>query len=346
MKITVKMAASYIKAEVIGDGGLEVKGLRAPDFAREGDITFAVTEEGFKAAARSKASCVLSTEEKKGYPKTILKVDDMKKAAVMLYNAMLTVMPPEKGSVHPTAVIAETADIGRNVGVGPNAVIGENVKIGKDSSIGAGCVLEENVSMGEGCKLKANVTVCSDTRIGKKVIIHSGTVIGADGFGYVPDKGKIYKVPQMGNVVIEDGVEIGANSCVDRGTFETTVIGAHTKIDNLVQIAHNVRIGRQNLIAALSGIAGSSRTGENVMMGGNVGIADHVEIGDNAKLAAKSGVSGNVAKGATVVRNPARSVPEVMTLDRIFAMLIKYAPQFRKFLRSLGQQGEKQEREK
>lgn len=335
MRITVNMVASYIKATVIGDGNREVTGMMPPKFAKEGDVTFAVNDEMFKLAAKSGAVCVLATEEKVRYPKTILKVDDMKKSMVMMYNAMLSMIPPKEGSIHPTAVVSDTAKLGKNVHLGANAVIEDNVIIGKDSCIGAGCVICENAILGDKVTLKPNVTICSETVIASKVTIHSGTVIGADGFGYVPKDGKIYKVPQMGYVVIEEGVEIGANTCIDRGTFENTVIGAHTKIDNLVQISHNDKIGRQVLIAAQVGVAGSSSIGDGTMMGGQVGIADHADVGKNVKLGAKCGVAGKLGDDEVRLRYPALSVADTRKWDKIFMMMMKNDKKFRKMIKDL-----------
>jgi UDP-3-O-[3-hydroxymyristoyl] glucosamine N-acyltransferase len=173
------------------------------------------------------------------------------------------------------------------------------------------------------------------TAFGDRVTVHSGSVIGADGFGYVPKEGKIYKVPQMGNVVIEDDCEIGANSCIDRGTFASTVIGKGTKIDNLVQVAHNVKLGRNVLIAGQTGLSGSVSVGDNTMIGGQVGVADHVRIGNNVKLGAKAGVSGTVEDNKVLLRNPARDPLKTRKLDGILSLLVKNAKKVKTFIRNL-----------
>jgi UDP-3-O-[3-hydroxymyristoyl] glucosamine N-acyltransferase len=225
--------------------------------------------------------------------------------------------PPSKGEIHPTAVIAGSAVLGENVSVGANAVVGNNVKIGDFS------------------KICPNVTIYDNTIIGSKVIIHSGSVIGADGFGYIPKDGKIYKVPQLGRVVIEDNVEIGSNTSIDRGTFTDTVIGENSKIDNLCQISHNVKIGKNVFIAALSGIAGSSTVGDGTMMGGNVGVADHVRIGKNVKIGGKTGVHGHVQDNKTIFGYPFREASEARKLHAITSLMLKRDKAFRKMLREM-----------
>lgn len=332
---TVDEIAKLVGGTVIGDGKIQVKGMASFDFAEEGDVTFAFDEEGLQRAGKSKASCVFTTAHVEDYPKTVLRVGDMKQALTVLYNAMLEMAPPEKGVIHPSAVIAESAGLGENVSVGAHAVIGEAARIGDNTAVGANCVIGKNVTIGQGSFLAPNVTVYDNTVIGNKVIIHSGTVIGADGFGYVPMEGKIYKVPQMGNVVIEDEVEIGANSCVDRGTFTTTVIGRGTKIDNLVQIAHNVKLGRNVLIAAQSGIAGSAAVGDNVMMGGQVGVSDHVSIGNNVKIGAKTGVTSRVGENKVLFGYPYREASEARKLHGLLSLLLRNASKIKALLREL-----------
>lgn len=333
--ISVKDISGIVGGKVIGDGKVMVKGIAMASIAGEGDLTFAMDEAGLKDAAESRAACVLTTAETGDFPKTILQVRDMKLAMTVIYNALLETRPPEEGKIHPSAVVYDSVSIGRSVSIGPNAVIGEASGIGDNSSVGAGCVIGKNVLIGHGTRLYPNVTIYDNTVIGNGVGIHAGAVIGADGFGYMPKDGKIYKVPQMGNVVIEDNVEIGANTCVDRGTFSTTVIGAGTKIDNNVQIAHNVRLGRNVIIAAQTGIAGSTVVGENTMIGGMVGIADHVTIGRNVKIGAKTGVTGNLRDNEVVFGYPHRAAAEARKLHGLLSVLMKYSGRLRKFLRTL-----------
>jgi UDP-3-O-[3-hydroxymyristoyl] glucosamine N-acyltransferase len=327
--------AQFLGGRVIGNGKLRITGMEHKDFTSEGDVTFALTEEDLDKISSSSASCVLTTIEREKYPKTAILVGDIKKALTIMYNAMLEVMPPQKGTVHASSVVAESAKLGRDVSVGPNAVIDDRAVVGDNTSIGANCYVGKDAVIGCSCRISPNVTIYSRTKIGDKVIIHAGTVLGADGFGYVPKGEKIYKVPQMGRVIIADGVEVGANSCIDRGTFTSTEIGPGTKIDNLVQIAHNVKLGKNVLIASQTGIAGSTVVGDNVMMGGQVGVSDHAVIGNNVKLAAKSGISGKVNEGKVMFGYPARDAAETKHMYGLMTVLLKYRRELKSFLRKM-----------
>ena len=331
--------AQFLGGKVIGDGKTRISGIENREFAKEGDITFATTEEELESISSSGATCVLTTIEKVKYQKTAILVGDIKKALTIMYNAMLEVMPPAKGVVHESALVAASAKIGKDVTIGPNSVIEDRVVIGDNTVIAANCHIGKDVVTGKMCRLFPNVTLYSRTKMGDKVIIHSGTVIGADGFGYVPKGDKIYKVPQMGNVVIGDDVEIGANSCIDRGTFTKTEIGSGTKIDNLVQIAHNVKLGKNVLIASQTGIAGSTVVGDNVMMGGQVGVSDHAVIGKDVKLAAKSGISGRVQPGKIMFGYPARDAAETKHLYGLMTTLLKYRREIMRLLRAMPKEG-------
>lgn len=332
--ITVNDIARMVGGDVQGDGDVEILGMVPAGFARSGDLTFALDESQMKVAEKSEASCVLTTVKTTDFPKTILRVNNIKEALTVLYNAMLEMKLPRTGVIHPTAVIDKTAVLGENVSAGPYAVIGKNTKIGDNSIIDANCAIGENVTIGTLTHLYPNVTAYDYSVIGNNVTLHSGTVIGSDGFGYIPKEGRILKVPQLSSVVIEDDVEIGANSCVDRGTFTNTVIGKGTKIDNLVQVAHNVKIGKNVLIAGQAGIAGSSTVGDNTMMGGQSGISDHVNVGKNAKIGAQSGVMKDAEKdGAVLFGCPARDAREQMKQIAFVAWLYKNTVKIRKLLK-------------
>ena len=327
--------AQFLGGRVIGDGKLRIRGMESREFASDGDITFALSETDLVSAASSRAICIITTIEKEKYPKTVILVGDIKKALTVMYNAMLEVMPPSKGVVHSSAVVAGSAKLGKDVTVGPNAVIDERAVIGDNTVIGANSYIGSDVIMGRSCRICSNATLYARTKLGDKVILHSGVVLGADGFGYVPKGDKIYKVPQLGNVILGDNVEIGANTCIDRGTFDRTEIGSGTKIDNLVQIGHNVKLGKNVLVAAQVGIAGSAVVGDNVMMGGQVGIADHTTIGDNVKLGAKAGISGKVQPGKVLLGYPSRDVTETRHVYSVMTVLLKYRRELKKFLRAL-----------
>ncbi|MDD4013547.1 MAG: UDP-3-O-(3-hydroxymyristoyl)glucosamine N-acyltransferase [Candidatus Omnitrophica bacterium] len=331
--ITVDQLAKLVEGVVEGDGSAVITGMAPLSSAVKGDITFALSEKDFMAAVDTQASCVLTTMGAPALPKTLLRIKNPKTAVTILYNAMTEIAPPPEGGVHPSAVVSAKASIGKNVSIGPNVFIDDGSVIGDRSVIEANSVIGKGVKIGEGVRIAANVTIYKGVKIGSKVIIHAGTVIGADGFGFITKDGRNYKVPQMGAVIIEDEVEIGANSCIDRATFGDTFIAKGTKVDNLVQIAHNVNIGRNVLIAAQTGIAGSATIGENTMMGGQVGIADHAKVGSNVKLAAKTGVSGRVPDDVTLFGYPARDARETKKINGLLSLFARNASEIKRLIR-------------
>lgn len=226
--------------------------------------------------------------------------------------------------------IAPTASIGVNVAIGDFVVIGDNVKIGNDTVIEANCVILDNTVIGNDCHFYPNCTVYDNMEIGNGVVLHSGVVIGADGFGYILYNNSQEKVPQVGNVIIKDNVEIGANSCVDRGTIGPTIIYENAKLDNLVQIGHNVKVGKNTIICAQVGIGGSTTVGELVYLAGQVGVADHAEIGNRVLVGAQSGVHGKIADGMKVLGYPAR---DIAVQRRIMASEAKLPDMYKYYLR-------------
>ncbi|MHB9030597.1 MAG: UDP-3-O-(3-hydroxymyristoyl)glucosamine N-acyltransferase, partial [Candidatus Latescibacterota bacterium] len=218
-------------------------------------------------------------------------------------------------SVHPTAVIGE------NVSLGPFAVIGERVTVGDNTVIGSCSVILAGSAVGKDCIFYPNVTIMDGCTVGDRVILHAGVVIGSDGFGFAPQYGKYHKIPQIGTVHIENDVEIGANSCVDRAAFGATIIRDGTKIDNLVQVAHNVRVGSHTVIASQVGISGSTSIGNWVRMGGQAGLAGHIAIGDGATVGAQAGVTKDVPAGETVSGYPAKNHMQAMRLEAAFRHL-------------------------
>jgi UDP-3-O-[3-hydroxymyristoyl] glucosamine N-acyltransferase len=334
--ITVQEAAKLVSGEVVGEAGVKITGLASPYHSGPGCLTFAVVPEQLEAAKNGPASCVMTNMDVSGYPKPVIKVKDIKLSLTVIYNAFLKIMPRPKGGIHPRAVISGTAKVGANAGIGANAVIGERADIGKDVTIGNNTVIGDDVRIGEGTRIYDNVTIYYGSVIGRNTIIHSGAVIGADGFGFITRPDGIYKVPQMGVAVIGDNVEIGANSCVDRGTFDNTVVGDNVKLDNLVQIAHNVKMGKNVFIAAQSGIAGSSTVGDNVMMGGQSGISDHLKIGNNVQIGAKSAViKHNVKDGSIIWGYPARDVKLFLKETAFLILLAKKKREIMKLLRGV-----------
>lgn len=235
----------------------------------------------------------------------------------------------KKNTICDTASFHESAEIGQNVHLAGNVVIGKNSSIGDNTIIESNCVIADNVSIGNNCKLFPNVTIYEDTEIKNNVVLHSGCVIGADGFGYLFHEGLQQKIPHIGKVIIEDDVEIGANSSVDRSTLSVTVIGKGTKIDNLVQVGHNCIVGENSILCAQVGLAGSTEIGNNVFVAGQVGVAGHLKIGDNTMVGAQSGVSHEIAPNSKVFGTPAR---DAKLMKRILASQTKL-PEIAKMLR-------------
>jgi UDP-3-O-[3-hydroxymyristoyl] glucosamine N-acyltransferase len=305
MPFTAAELAQRLQGQVIGDGSVVLTGFAPTDRAQPGDLTFAENELYFARAEQSAASAVLVDGPLRSAKKVLIQVPNARVA----FAKVLPLFFPEPAfapGIHATAVIAPSAQVDPTVHLGPYCVIGENAKLGPrvvlegSDHVGAGCVL------GEETHLFPRVTVYPRTQLGSRVRVHSGVVIGADGFGYVFDAGIHRKIPQIGWVVVQDDVEIGANVTIDRGALGPTVIGRGTKIDNLVQIGHNVTIGEHCLLVAQTGIAGSTRMGNYVTLAGQVGIAGHLKIGHRVTVAAQSGVMNDIPDGEKWLGAPAR----------------------------------------
>lgn len=317
MAFTAAEIAKQLQGEVLGDATVVLKGFAPADRAQPGDLTFAENENYFARAEQSAASAIIASGALTSAKKTVIRVSDARVA----FARVLPLFFPEPAfapGIHPSAVVAKSAKIDPSAHVGPQCVIGENV------IIGARCVLQGLNFVGTGCQfgedvnLFPNVTLYAQSEIGSRVRIHSGTVIGSDGFGYVLDGASHRKVPQIGNVIIRDDVEIGSNVSVDRGALGPTVIGKGTKIDNLVQIAHNVTIGEHCLVVAHVGISGSTKLGNYVILGGQVGIAGHLKIGNKVTVAAQSGVMHPIPDGEKWLGSPAQ--PDRQTKRQLIAI--------------------------
>jgi UDP-3-O-[3-hydroxymyristoyl] glucosamine N-acyltransferase len=292
----LKEIAELIGGELIGDGGVEISGVSGIDEAKDGDITYVTGPKWLKAAALSPASAVIcgAPAANLGKPHIFTKNPQLSFAKLL---SRFYVKPHPCLGVSKAAYVSEKARIGAGVTVYPLAYISDGAEIGPEAVLYPGVFVGNDATVGEGCVIYANVTIREGTKIGRHVTIHAGAVIGADGFGYVYDAGIHHKIPQVGRVVIEDDVEIGANVTIDRATTGSTVIGAGTKIDNLVQIGHNVRVGRGSIIVAQVGIGGSSTLGDGVILGGQAGIADHTTLESGTMLGAKAGALGEVKRG-------------------------------------------------
>jgi len=304
MPYTAAEIARKLNGEVIGDGSIELTGLAPAEHARAGELTFAENAAYFAAAEQSQAAAILVAEPFASSSKVLIRVAN---ARVALARALPVFFPPEEhpSGIHPTAVIADSAQVDSAAHIGAGCIVGPRVRLGARSVLMGNNNLGADCDVGEDACLFPNVVLYRKTRIGRRVVIHAGTVVGSDGFGYVLDEGRHRKVLQLGNVTIGDDVEIGANAAIDRGTLGPTVIGEGTKIDNLVHIAHNVVIGRHCLIMGQVGFAGSTRLGDYVVVASQSGIADHLKLGNQAVIGAKSGVMRDVPAGGRVLGIPA-----------------------------------------
>ncbi len=296
--------AERIGAELHGDGGVSIRGVNTIEFAGADDICFVTSARHARLLADSQAAAVIVSEKLEGVDIVQLVVGNVDAALITALGLFAPKLTPMEG-IHPTAAIEDSAVLGSEVAVGCHAYIGHNVRIGDGTIISAGCVVGENTTIGSHCRLDGNVVVYHNCRIGDSCVIQANTTIGSTGFGYSFIEGERRLVPHNGGVVIGDCVEIGANSCVDRAKFDNTIIGAGSKIDNLVQIAHNVVIGKCCVIAGQVGISGSCVLGDGVVLGGQVGVADHVSIGAGAMVGARGGVMSDIPAGAKVVGHPA-----------------------------------------
>jgi UDP-3-O-[3-hydroxymyristoyl] glucosamine N-acyltransferase len=305
MTFTTAEIAKHLEGEVLGDATTTLTGFAHATSAKPGDLTFAENEEYFALAEQSAASAIIADKRFASAKKILIRVPN---ARIAFAKAMALFFPERTftAGIHPTAVIAASAKVDASAHIGPHCVVGERVRIGARSVLQAGACVGDDSKLGEDVNLFPNVIIYPETEIGRRVRIHAGTVVGSDGFGYVQDGGVHLKVPQIGNVIIGDDVEIGANVTIDRGALGATVIGKGTKIDNLVQIAHNVEIGEGSLVISQVGIAGSSTLGRHVVLAGQVGIAGHLKIGDRVTVAAQSGVMHNIPAGEKWFGYPAQ----------------------------------------
>jgi UDP-3-O-[3-hydroxymyristoyl] glucosamine N-acyltransferase len=304
---TADELARFLAVKIEGDPRAEVSGVASPGRARAEDLIFVASEKHHAQAAASAARCVLAQPGVRLDGKTILEAADPKLAFAKAADWLLakSARPP---GIHRSAVVAPSAMLAADVSVGPYAVIEDDVAIAAATRVEAFCFLGRGARVGANCTLHPRVTLYAGARIGDRVEVHSGAVIGADGFGYVFGEGRHWKFPQIGRVEIGDDVEIGANATIDRGSLEITQIGRGVKIDNLVQIAHNVRVGDHSVLAAQTGISGSSALGERVSVGGQAGIGDHCMVGDDARVGGQAGIlNGKIIRGGQIVwGTPAR----------------------------------------
>jgi len=307
MTQTAGELAKHLGGTLEGDAGALLAGIASPANAAETDLIYLDSPRHRERVEKSRAKCVLARPGERVAGKTIVETANPKFAFVKAAAWLLPLDAP-RATIHPTAIVPPSAKLSADVSVGPYAVLEEETEIGARTEIGAFCFLGRGARVGENCRLHPRVTLYPGAQLGNRVEIHSGVVIGADGFGYVYGEGRHWKFPQVGTVHIGDDVEIGANTTIDRGSLESTDIGRGVKIDNLVQVAHNVRIGEHSVVAAQTGVSGSSILGRGVIVGGQVGIADHCTLEDGAIAGAQAGIptGKTIRSGQTVWGTPAR----------------------------------------
>jgi len=331
MRKTVAELAKAVGAICEGDGSIELTGVAAPERASSTDLIFVDAPKHVARAAASGARCMVAPEGIAIAGKTVMRSKNAK-VAFARAAGLLTEPPVIANGVHATAVIAPLAKISPSAAIGPYAVIGEDAHIGDRTQIGAHCVVGAGSWIGDDCRIHARVTLYANVRLGHRVEIHSGAVLGADGFGYAYGEGRHWKFPQTGIIEIGDDVEIGANTTIDRGSLDDTRIAEGVKLDNLVHVGHNVKIGEHTVVAAQTGISGSSTLGHHVVVGGQVGIADHCTLEDQSIAGAQAGIpSGKTIRSGQVVwGTPARPLDKFKEAYFWFARLPELAARIKK----------------
>jgi len=307
MEFSAEQIASLIQGEIIGDKNVSVHTFAKIEEGIPGALSFLANPKYTSYIYTTQSSIVLVNKDftpEKEIKATLIKVDNAYESLARLMAIYESVQPRKQG-IDSLAYIAPSATIGQNVYVGPFAYIGDNAVIGDNTLVYPHANIGENVKIGNKCIIYPNVTVYHDCRVGNECILHAGSVIGADGFGFAPAADGYEKIPQIGIVILEDKVEVGANTCIDRATMGATIVRKGVKLDNLIQIAHNDEIGSHTVMAAMAAVAGSTKVGEWCRIGGQVGLSGHISIGDNVAIAAQSGIAHNVKSGSQLMGSPA-----------------------------------------
>jgi UDP-3-O-[3-hydroxymyristoyl] glucosamine N-acyltransferase len=338
MKKKLKELAQWVEGTIVGDGEIEISGVAAIEEARAGEITFIANPKYLHHLGKTNASAVIVSKEVTQADKPLLCVTHPKLAFAKILT-LFSHEPYQPKGIDSNAWISPTAKLGKDLTLYPFVYIGDRCSIGDRATLYPGVYVGEDSSIGEDSILYPNVSVYSRTIIGNRVILHSGVVVGSDGFGYEKEGRKNVKVPQVGRVEIEDDVEIGANTTVDRATFSKTLIRRGVKIDNLVQVAHNVAIGEDSIIVAQVGISGSTKIGSNVTLAGQVGVVPQVEIGDNVMVGAQAGVTHDLPANQAYLGSPALPHREFLRAINTFPKL----PEMRKTLLDLEKRIKKME---
>ncbi len=313
------------KGTVIGNPNVEVDGFSSVEEAMPGDVVYAEKRKALALALKSSATCIVVKEAPEAQNRTFIIVDSPRLAFARIVHHMAPPKLPDAG-VHPSALVSEGAIVAPKVHVGPFSVVEKDAQIGEGSVVLAGSYIGRGCTIGKGCVIGPHAVLYQGVHLGNRVVVQAGSVLGSDGFGYVMDESKNYfKIPQLGTVIVEDDVEIGSNTSVDRATLGVTKIGRDSKLDNLVQIGHNVEIGSSCAISGQAGVAGSSEIGSHCILAGQVGVADHASIGDRVIIGGQSGVpTGKRVKGDQVIfGSPARPIAEAMKMLSALALLAK-----------------------
>jgi UDP-3-O-[3-hydroxymyristoyl] glucosamine N-acyltransferase len=330
MSLTLGQIAEKIGADLLGDSDLVINGLASLEDAKEGELSFIASRKFRKQLETTGASALIAYKGLESKKISLLTTKEPYLGFARAMRLFYRSLPKTQPGIGPGAQIFVEMPFPQNIHIGPNAIISNGVQLGEGTSIGAGTFVGENSILGNNCYIFPNVTIRENVIIGNNVVIYPNAVIGSDGFSYCWDGAGHLKIPQAGTVVIEDDVEIGAGTTIDRATLGKTVIGKGTIIDNLVQIGHNSKIGEYSVICAQVGLAGTSTLGRRVTLAGQVGIAGHLTIGDNALLLAQSGVAADIPKGAVYFGSPARDAKTAYKINAILGNLPEYVARIRK----------------
>ncbi len=312
MEFSAQQIADMLGGTVDGNPDVTVSNLSKIEEGKAGTLSFLANLQYQKFIYETEASIVIVGNDfkaEKPIAASLVRVKEPYMAFAKLLEAYNS-LQHQKTGIHPRSIVSEKAHLGEDVYIAAGVVIGDGVTVGKNTKIYANTVIGDNCNIGNNCLIFSGVNIYANSQIGNEVSLHSGVIIGADGFGFAPKGSGYDKVAQIGNVVIEDGVEIGANTTIDRATLGSTIIRRGVKLDNLIQIAHNVEIGENTVIASQSGVAGSSKIGKNCMIGGQVGISGHLKIGNDVKIAAQSGIGKDVEDNSIVQGSPAFKVSD------------------------------------
>lgn len=327
MDFKVTEIAKFLNGEIVGNEHISVSNVSKIEEGKPGTLAFLANMKYENFIYTTSASVVLVNKNfvpKEKINATLIKVDDAYQAFASLLDLYTQAMATVKTGIEQPSFIDESATVGQNIYLGAFAYIGKNAKVGNNCKIYPQVYIGDNVTIGNDCIIYAGVKIYSDSLIGNRCILHSGVVIGSDGFGFAPlDDGTYKKIAQIGNAVLEDDVEIGANTTIDCGTMGSTIIRKGAKIDNLVQIAHNCEVGENTVMAALTGLAGTSKVGKNCKFGGQVGLGGHLTIGDNVFIGAQSGVIKSVESNQVILGSPAMEIKEAIRAITVYKNLPK-----------------------